>query len=160
MLGLKLNHVSKRGHWWLHFWCLCDSMWQHWRCSGVSLRHLSGRPEWYPAAYKRLLVIQTKTRCSICLMSCTVILNGEGNLSPLRYGARHGLLWMWPSSIDARVAPPPPPPRGKTVSWIRIRCRTFEIAPCITPVIPDVPHDPRTPHDNFNSYRPNIRLYD
>ena len=61
-------------------WCLCYNTLRRWRCSEVILGHLSECLERYPAASKRLWIMQTEKQRPIRMISPTLIPDTEGNM--------------------------------------------------------------------------------
>ena len=101
------------------------------RWLGVNLGHWSGCLEWYLTAIKRPRTLWTKTRHSVRVISSNLILDTEKNLLP------HDTE-MERSSFDVIVLNICPGSPLVKLLFSRPWCKTFYMAPCHTPVIPDI----------------------
>ena len=104
--------------------------WRRW--SGVSLGYQSKGISWYSAVTGRRCTMRTKTLCPVHLISSILVLNSGRNLLPLMTRKR---AWSCCSVVAFNWCPRNP---CITVLVSRTRRMAFEIAPCDTPVIPDI----------------------
>ena len=118
--------------WWFQFHCLRahKRRWRRW--SWVSLGHLDGRLEWYPAATKRLWTVWAETLHPVRQIISTLIFDDERNLFLLM-----GWIWAW-FSVGVVILKRCPCDLWIALLVSRTRRRTLAMPRCDTPVFFDI----------------------